>query len=159
MQHFGVTKFINLAAAIIFLVMGIILLMGFSFSLSVEEIQQTANFLISRQQVAKFLIHLAGVVALLASGVFAFGSWTEFQMYSGNRNSVMAEMIYILGLGIDLVTPVFVASESSVPSAVSSSKQDIFDRWTFAGGRPVPKEDPEKEDGTGNEDKKKEKKE
>ena len=69
--------FLNLVAAILFLVMGIFLLVGFTFNLSVVlELQQAANF-----DNWKFFILLAGIVALLTSGVFAFGSWKEFQMY------------------------------------------------------------------------------
>ena len=57
-------KFLNLAAAILFLVMGIFLLVGFTFNLSVvEELQQAANF-----DNWKFFILLAGIFALLASG-------------------------------------------------------------------------------------------
>ena len=38
-------KFVNLLAAIIFLVMGILLIMSFIFNLSVvDELQQAANF-------------------------------------------------------------------------------------------------------------------
>ena len=69
MRHFGVIKFLNLVAAILFLVMGIFLLVGFTFNLSVVlELQQAANF-----DNWKFFILLAGIFALLASGVFTFG--------------------------------------------------------------------------------------
>ena len=102
MRHFGVIKFLNLAAAILFLVMGIFLLVGFTFNLSVvEELQQAANF-----DNWKFFILLAGIFALLASGVFTFGSWKEFRMYRGGSNSVVAETIYILGLRMELERPV-----------------------------------------------------
>ena len=154
MRHFGVIKFLNLVAAILFLVMGIFLLVGFTFNLSVVlELQQAANF-----DNWKFFILLAGIVALLTSGVFAFGSWKEFQMYRGSRSSVVAETIYILGLGMELKRPVCVGSETSaaaaaVESSRSSSMVSIFGfgyddsfKWTFAGRRPMPREDPEKED-------------
>ena len=153
MRHFGVIKFLNLVAAILFLVMGIFLLVGFTFNLSVVlELQQAANF-----DNWKFFILLAGIVALLTSGVFAFGSWKEFQMYRGSRSSVVAETIYILGLGMELKRPVCVGSETSAAAAVESSRSssmvsifgfgydDSF-KWTFAGRRPMPREDPEKED-------------
>ena len=148
MRHFGVIKFLNLAAAILFLVMGIFLLVGFTFNLSVvEELQQAANF-----DNWKFFILLAGIFALLASGVFTFGSWKEFQMYRGGRNSVVAETIYILGLRMELERPVCLGSESSAAVEVSgsSSMVSIFGfgydddyKWTFAGRRPLPREDPE----------------
>ena len=94
-------KFVNLLAAIIFLVMGILLIMSFIFNLSVvDELQQAANF-----DTWKAFILLAGIVSLLASLVFAIGSWKEFQMFSGSHNSVIAEMIYILGLGLELERP------------------------------------------------------
>ena len=143
-------KFLNLVAAILFLVMGIFLLVGFTFNLSVMlELQQAATF-----DNWKFFILLAGIVALLTSGVFAFGSWKEFQMYRGSRNSVVAETIYILGLGMELERPVCLGSESEVVEASrSSSMVSIFgfgydddNKWTFAGRRPLPREDPEMED-------------
>ena len=154
MKHFSLIKFLNLAAAILFLVMGICLLTGFTFNLSVvEEIQRAANF-----DNWKFFILLSGIVALLASGILAFGSWKEFQMSFGSRNSVVAETIYILGLGMELIRPVCLGSESSQASAAasrSSSMMSIFgfgyddsDKWTFAGRRPLPREDPGEEDDT-----------
>ena len=154
MKHFGVIKFVNLLAAIIFLVMGFLLIMAFTFNLSVvDELQQAANF-----DNWKAFIIIAGIVSLLASGVLAFGSLKEFQMYSGSNNSVVAETIYILGLGMELKRPVCVGSETSaaaaaVESSRSSSMVSIFGfgyddsfKWTFAGRRPMPREDPEKED-------------
>eukprot|EP00091_Calanus_sinicus_P020638 TRINITY_DN5757_c0_g1_i2.p1 TRINITY_DN5757_c0_g1~~TRINITY_DN5757_c0_g1_i2.p1 ORF type:complete len:129 (-),score=36.14 TRINITY_DN5757_c0_g1_i2:217-603(-) len=69
MKHFGMIKFVNLLAAIIFLVMGILLFMSFTINLSVvEELQQAANF-----DNWKMFVLLSGIVAILASGVFAFG--------------------------------------------------------------------------------------
>ena len=150
MRHFGVIKFLNLAAAILLLVMGIFLMVGFTFNLSVvEEVQQAANF-----DNWKFFILLAGIMALLASGVLVLGSWKEFQMYRGSRNSVVAETIYLLGLGMELERPVCVGSESEIVEASrSSSMISIFGfgydddfKWTFAGRRPLPREDPEMED-------------
>ena len=115
---------------------------GLTFKLSVvEELQQAANF-----DNWKFFILLAGIFALLASGVFTFGSWKEFQMYRGGRNSVVAETIYILGLRMELERPVCLGSESSAAVEVSgtSSMVSIFGfgydddyKWTFAGRRPL----------------------
>ena len=78
-------------------------------------------------------------------------------MYRESRSSVVAETIYILGLGMELKRPVCVGSETSAAAAVESSRSssmvsifgfgydDSF-KWTFAGRRPMPREDPEKED-------------
>ena len=154
MKHFGVIKFVNLLAAIIFLVMGFLLIMAFTFNLSVvDELQQAANF-----DNWKAFIIIAGIVSLLASGVLAFGSLKEFQMYSGSNNSVVAETIYILGLGVDSERPPVIGEESVRDASMSrsSSMVSIFGfgyddsyKWTFAGRRPLPREDPAEE---GNED-------
>ena len=154
MKHFGVIKFVNLLAAIIFLVMGFLLIMAFTFNLSVvDELQQAANF----DNWKPFII-LAGIVSLLASAILAFGSLKEFQMYSGSKNSVVAETIYILGLGIDSERPPVIGEESLKDTSFSrsSSMVSIFGfgyddsfKWTFAGRRPLPREDPADE---GNED-------
>ena len=98
MKHFALIKFVNLLAAILFLIMGFLLIMSFTLNLSVvDELQQATNF-----DVWKVFILLAGIVSLLASLVFAFGSWKEFQMYSESHSSVITETIYILGLGMEL---------------------------------------------------------
>ena len=70
----------------------------------------------------------------------------------GSRSSVVAETIYILGLRMELERPVCLGSESSAAVEVSgsSSMVSIFGfgydddyKWTFAGRRPLPREDPE----------------
>ena len=152
MKHFGLIKFVNMLAAILFLVMGILLIMSFTLNLSVvEELQQAANF----DNWKPFII-CAGVVSLLASGVFAFGSLKEFQMYSGSHNSVVAETIYILGVGMELERPATIGSEPATAASVAMSRSsymasifgfgydDSF-KWTFAGRRPFPRDDPAKE--------------
>jgi predicted membrane channel-forming protein YqfA (hemolysin III family) len=126
-------------SAIIFLVMGILLIMAFTFNLSVvDELQQAANF-----DNWKMFILFSGIVALLASGVFAFGSWIEFQLYSGSHNSVVPETIYILGVGMELERPACAGKEtpatlvemsrlSSMASIFGFGYDDSF-KWTFAG--------------------------
>ena len=152
MKHFAVIKFVNLLAAILFLIMGFLLIMSFTFNLSVvDELQQAANF-----DTWKAFILLAGIVSLLASLVFAIGSWKEFQMYSGSHNSVVAETIYILGVGMELERPATIGSEPATAASAamsgSSSMSSIFGfgyddsfKWTFAGRRPLPRDDPDKE--------------
>jgi hypothetical protein len=142
-----VIKFVNLLVAILFLIMGFLLIMSFTFNLSVvDELQQAANF-----DTWKAFILLAGIVALLASLVFAIGSWKEFQMYSGSHNSVISEMIYILGLGLELERPLCIGEDAPTEVTVSrsSSMASIFGfgyddsfKWTFAGRKPLPREDP-----------------
>ena len=98
----------------------------------------------------------SGLMALLASGVFAFGSWKEFQLYSGSQNSVVAETIYILGVGMELERPACLGQEppaTVVETSRSFSMTSIFGfgyddsfKWTFAGRKPLPREDPDVED-------------
>ena len=100
-------------------------------------------------------ILLAGIVSLLASLVFAFGSWKEFQMCSVRHNSVVAETIYILGVGMELQRPACPGEEQPatlVEMSRSSSMVSIFGfghddtlKWTFARRRPLPRDDPAKE--------------
>jgi hypothetical protein len=159
-KHFGVIKFVNLIAAILFLVMGILLAMGFTINLSVvEELQEAANF-----DSWKIFILLAGMVAILTSAVLAFGSWKEFQMFSGSHNSVVAETLYILGLGKEMERPACLGSETDTSvSSVKSSMISIFgfgyddsNKWTFAGRKPFPREDPENTDAADDQEKPKE---
>ena len=160
MKHFGVIKFVNLIAAILFLVMGILLVMGFTLNLSVvEELQEAANF-----DSWKIFILLAGIVAILTSAVLAFGSWKKFQMFSGSHNSVVAETLYILGLGKEMERPACLGSETDTSvSSVTSSMISIFgfgyddsNKWTFAGRKPFPREDPEHSDAADDQEKPKE---
>ena len=76
-------------------------------------------------------------------------------MYSGSHNSVVAETIYILGMGMELERPSPIGSEpltaTSMDMSRSSSMASIFGfgyndsfKWTFAGRRPLPREDPAK---------------
>ena len=147
MKHFALIKFANLLAAVLFLIMGFLLSMSFTLNLSVvDELQQAANF-----DVWKVFILLAGIVSVLSSLVFAFGSWKEFQMDSRSQNSVIAEAIYILGLGIELdlelerplcidgadaPTKVGVSRLSSMVSIFGFGYDDSF-KWTFAGRKPL----------------------
>ena len=153
MKHFDVIKFVNLAAAIIFFVMGVFLAMAFTFNMSVvEELQQAANF-----DNWKIFIILAAIVAFIACIIFTLASWKEFRMSMKSSNSVVAETIYILGLGMELERPsplgLETPSEDSVETIRSSSMESIFgfghdddSKWTFAGKKPLPREVPEKED-------------
>ena len=122
MKHLGLIKFVNM-----------------------EVLQQAANF-----DNWKVFVLCAGIVSLLASGVFDFGSLKEFQMYSRSHNSVVVEMIYILGVRMELERPATFGSEpataSSVAMSTSSSMASIFGyddsfKWTFAGRRPLPRDD------------------
>merc|ERR1712142_1172836 len=142
-------------AALLFLVMGILLIMSFVFNLSlVNELQQAANF-----DNWKAFIIIAGILSILAAVVFAVGAWKEFQLYGGGYNSAVAETIYILGLGIELERPPTVGSEALMPAVAgqissASSLSSIFGfgfddklKWTFAGRKPFPRQDPGEDDG------------
>ena len=73
MRHFTVIKIVNILAAIMFLVMGVCLIVGFVLNLSlVPELKQAANF----DRWGPFIL-IAGIVAVLAAGIFAFGAWKE----------------------------------------------------------------------------------
>jgi hypothetical protein len=141
MQHFTMIKAINLIGAVLFLVMGIFLIVGFALNLSlVPELKEAANF----DQWGPFIL-IAGIVAVLTACVFAFGCWKEFSLASGARNSVVAETIYILGLPAFGKTVSGASYIVSIPEKLSaaSSIVSIFGfghdgagKWTFAGRRP-----------------------
>ena len=143
MNHFTVIKIVNLVAGFMFLVMGGLLITSFTANLSVvQELQQAANF-----DNWKFFIILAGIVALLICGVLTLGSLKEFQMCRSTRNSVVAEAIYILGLGLESTVSVGVVP--SIEASKASSMQSIFGfghddnlKWTYAGRKPLPIENP-----------------
>ena len=139
MKHFRSIQIVNVVAALLFLVMGILLIMSFVFNLSlVDELQQAANF-----DNWKAFIIIAGILSLLAAVVFAVGAWKEFQLYGGGYNSVVAETIFILGLGIELERPPTLGSETLIPVGAgeissASSLSSIFGfgfddklKWTF----------------------------
>merc|ERR1712142_91567 len=160
MKHFRIIQIVNVVAAVLFLVMGILLIMSFIFNLSlVDEMQQAANF-----DNWKAFIIVAGIISLFVAFVFLVGTWKEFQLYGGGYNSVVAETIYILGLGIELERPSTYGSEPTRPFvpageiSSSSSLSSIFGfgfddklKWTFAGRKPFPRQDPSEEDGVDNE--------
>ena len=143
MKQFRIIQIVNSLAAFLFLVMGIILIMSFIFNLSlVEELQQASNF-----DNWKIFIIIAGIISLLVAFVFAFGAWKEFQMYDGGYNSVVAETIYILGVGVELTRPATLGKESldvsssSIASIFGFGYDDEF-KWTYAGRKPMPRQEP-----------------
>ena len=167
MRHFTINLVMNVIGAGLFFTMGISLFVGFALNDSiVEELQQAANF-----DQWKLFILSAAIVSLLTTGVFIFGAWKvtvtaltmvqEVALATGKRNAVVAETIYILGLTIggesELLAPplsVILLPSSSHPgpqvSSRSSSIISIFGfghdregKWTFAGHRAAPKEEPE----------------
>ena len=85
-------------------------------------------------------------------------------MYSGSHNSVVAETLYILGLGKEMERPACLGSETDTSvSSVTSSMISIFgfgyddsNKWTFAGRKPFPIEDPENTDAADDQEKPKE---
>ena len=147
MNHFRIIQIVNTIAAFIFLVLGIILTVAYVFNNSlVDELQQASNF-----DNWKFFIITAGIISLLTFAVFLAAPLKVYQMYDGGYNSVVAETIYILGIGMELARPEPVGSEPSV--ATASSIASIFGfgyddefKWTYAGRKPMPREDPGEED-------------
>ena len=134
-------------AAFIFLVLGIILTVAYVFNNSlVDELQQASNF-----DNWKSFIITAAIISLLTFAVFLAEPFKVYQMYDGGYSSVVAETIYILGIGRELVRPEPDGSEPSV--ATTSSIASIFGfgyddefKWTYAGRKPMPREDPGEED-------------
>ena len=164
MKHFDVIKFVNLAGAVICFAMGVFLAMAFAFNMSlVDKIQEATNF-----DNWNIFIILAAIVAFMACVIFAIGSWKEFRMSMISSNSVVAETIYILGLGMELerTNPLGSdpPSEASVDISRSSSMVSIFgfeqeddSKLTSAERKPLTREVPEEaeakdgiEDVTGN---------
>merc|ERR1711913_231219 len=101
MRHFTINLVVNIIGAILFLVMGIALIVGFALNQSiVEELQQAANF----DNWNPFIL-CAGILALFTAGVFILGSWKEATFASGGKNKAVRETIYILGLGVPGLRP------------------------------------------------------
>ena len=146
MNHFRIIQIVNIMAAFIFLVMAIILNVAFYFNNSlVDELQEASNF-----DNWKIFIIAAGSISFLVIAVFLFGSLKVYRMYDGGYNSMVAETIYILGIGMELARPEPLGSE---PSIAASSIASIFGfgyddefKWTYAGRKPMPREDPGEED-------------
>merc|ERR1712212_1246459 len=160
MRHFTINLVVNIIGAILFLIMGIALIVGFALNQSiVEELQQAANF----DNWNPFIL-CAGILALFTAGVFILGSWKEATFASGKKNKAVRETIYILGLGVPGSRPP-TEGEDSVLEEISpaSSIISIFGfghdgtgKWTFAGRRPTGTEE---KGGRGDNNKKEEEKE
>jgi len=138
---------VNIMAAFIFLVMFIILTVAFYFNNSlVDELQEASNF-----DNWKFFIISAAVISCLGFAVFLTEPLKIYQMYDGGYNSVVAETIYILGIGVELARPEPLGG--SGPSLAASSIASIFGfgyddefKWTYAGRKPMPRQDPGEEE-------------
>ena len=71
MRHFTFIKIVNLLGALLFLILGIFLIVGFALSFKiVDELQQASNL-----SNYKFFILVSGIMALLTAVVFTFGFW------------------------------------------------------------------------------------
>ena len=86
MRHFTFNKIVNIVGAVIFLILGVLLIGGFGLSFRIVD-----EF--------KFFILAGGILSLLCAGICGFGFWKEVELASGRRCSVVSETIYILGLG------------------------------------------------------------
>merc|ERR1711874_295081 len=149
-RHFTVNLVVNIIGAILFLVMGIALIVGFVLNQSiVEELQQAANF----DNWNPFIL-CAGILALFTAGVFILGSWKEATFASGGKNKAVRETIFILGLGVPRLRESPEGEEPAVLKEISpaSSIISIFGfghdgtgKWTFAGRRPTSTEEQEEE--------------
>ena len=145
MNHFNVIKFVNLLGGFIFIVVTAVLIAASILVNSiVDELKQASNF-------SLILLILSTVTSAVSALVFIFGSVTEFKRSNGSRNSVIAETLYILGLGDgDEGRKEFGSGFGSVLSVPSvASFESIFGlgydeglKWTFSGRKPVPKHDP-----------------
>merc|ERR1712055_1178888 len=150
MRHFTINLVVNVIGAILFLIMGIALIVGFVLNQSiVEELQQAANF----DNWNPFIL-CAGILALFTAGVFILGSWKEATFASGGRNKAVRGTIYILGLGMPALRPptegeepLPVLKEISPASSIISIfgfGHDGTGKWTFAGRRPTATEENER---------------
>ena len=111
----------------------------------VDELQEASNF-----DNWKYFIALAGTISFLVSIVFIPEPLKVYQMYNGAHSSVVAETIYILGIGMEVARPEPLGGE---PSIAASSIASIFGfgyddefKWTYAGKKPMPRQDPGEED-------------
>ena len=148
MNHFRIIQIVNIMAAFIFLGMTIILLVAYFCNLSlVDELQQASNF-----DNWKFFIITAGWLSLLVFSVFLAEPLKVYQMYDGGYNSVVAKTIFILGVGTELARPELFGKEPSITTA-STSIASIFGfgyddefKWTYAGRKPMPRQEPFEEE-------------
>merc|ERR1711936_1300354 len=140
MRHFTLNLVVNIIGAVLFLVMGIALIIGFVLNLSTEEeLQQAANF----DNWNSFVL-LSGILGLITAAVFILGSWKEGTFASGGKNKAVREAIYILGLGLHPRpptegAPVLIEEVSPASSIISifGFGHDGAGKWTFAGRRPA----------------------
>merc|ERR1712055_585790 len=151
MRHFTINLVVNVIGAILFLVMGIALIVGFALNQKIaEELQQAANF----DNWNPFIL-CAGILALFTAVVFILSSWKEATFASGGKNKAVRETIYILGLGLPGLRPPTEGEEPLPPLlkeiSPASSIISIFGfghdgtgMWTFAGRRPTASEEKER---------------
>ena len=143
MNHFNVIKFVNLLGGFIFIVVTAVLITASILVNSiVDELKQASNF-------SLILLLLSTVTSAVSALVFIFGSVTEFKRSNGSRNSVIAETLYILGLGDGDDGRKEIGSGSVLSVASVASFESIFGlgydeglKWTFSGRKPFPKHDP-----------------
>lgn len=145
MNHLKVIFVLAIILAVMFFIFGIVLIVTFALNMaSLEtELAQAANF--DRWNI---LIIVTGIFSLLFCGLNIYEVITFMSLKSGRKNSVVAEMIYILGLenekrpaadGIE-ATPSVVSVDSA--RSIFGIGHDDFQRWTFAGRKPQPLAEP-----------------
>ena len=139
MNHFGVIRIVNLIATIIFAVITGLLIYSYiaNDGNMAEELQEASNF-----DNGKGFILLAGIISFINSLVFAYGAYVVFQLFEKENSTVVAELIYILGVGKIMSRPPVVGeeikdvSETSSLSSIYGFGHDDEKNWTFAGRKP-----------------------
>ena len=124
MRHFTVNLVVNIIGAILFLVMGIALIVGFVLNQSiVEELQQVKIIvllllvflmilLVMMMQAANFdnwqpFILISGILALFTAAVFILGSWKVINMMAMMKLMMVMVMVKVMTILIHVQEATF----------------------------------------------------
>ncbi|XP_023336980.1 uncharacterized protein LOC111707994 [Eurytemora carolleeae] len=147
MNHFKIFSLFSVLAAVVFLVLGIVLIVTFVLNSSYLEweLAEASNF----DNWGVYII-IAGIISLCYAVLNIYEIITLTALKSGAKNAIVAEMIYILGLKKEKVRPQVEGGDIVIPdvevmSVRTKSDDSIFglgydahNRWTFSGRKATP---------------------
>ena len=147
MNHFKIYSLFSVLAAVVFLVLGIVLIVTFVLNSSYLEweLAEASNF----DNWGVYII-IAGIISLCYAVLNIYEIITQTALKSGAKNAIVAEMIYILGLKKEKVRPQVEGGDIVIPdvevmSVRTKSDVSIFglgydahNRWTFSGRKATP---------------------
>ena len=134
--------------AVLMLVLGVVLIAAFAaVEMDVEsELKQAANF----DRWGIFIL-VSGILALLFAAFSVYDAITYSTLKTGKKVPIVAEMIYILGVGKETPRPEVIGEELAEVMSLRSmeSMRSIFGlghddskHWTFAGRKATPLKEP-----------------